>query len=1591
MPQRTTVTILFCDIVGSTALLNQIGEAANDELRRDIFAVLRGPIATLGGQEVKTQGDGMMVAFLGRASDAIACAIAWQQAIDALAQRDPSLRLAIRVGVSTGEATSEENDWFGTPVVEAARLCNAAGTSQILVSEAVRLVADEAGVEFVPAGRIELKGFPEARAAYVVPWTAEARASIVPRPPRFDTSGAAPFANRTIERERLVDAIHADVRRTVFVSGPAGIGKTRLVAEAVRDLEKVAVLAGAGGPGRYHGSAEALRWYVVAAPTDGLRRVLGSAAGVLAGFVPAITVRLPDVAPVAEEPPIEVILESFVGAFERLAAEGPVVVALDDLHLASGPELALFLELATRTEIENLTLIGLFRTDDHGHMAPALATVLDKLDRVGDVDHIELGPLAASDIATIAGSVPVDLAAVDAIAGGNPAQIVEAVRRISVDDDATRALSVAFPYKGLVTFRAEDAPLFFGRDDAIGTLLGRLAHDRFAAVVGTSGSGKSSLVRAGLLPALAAGRLPGEWPSVTCTPGPHPEAALHEALARGGEVRVVVVDQLEECITQCTDAAERVRFLDRLTALATSRDRDTRVVVTVRADLLGAVAVASPAFGALIEGGALFLGPMNDSELRAAVEGPAAVAGVRLEPGFVDVVVRDVSGEPGALPLLSHALLETWKRRRGNTLTVENYNEAGGAHRAIAHSADVLFESLDAPRQALARDFFVSLTELGEGTEDSRRRLSPADVAALGTTDEIVELVDALVAARLITVDEGSVEVAHEALIREWPRLREWLDESRDELRLQREVVRRAEEWHRLGRPESELLRGARLEQALEAPASAPLAQEYLAAGRALRQREASDTAQRVRRLRALLAAALVLLLLAAGAGVVARTQSDRANDRAAEAREQSELAEVQRISAEAIATSETNLGVALALAVEGFRLDNRYESRNALLSVLQTEPALLGRLAAPPEGYDAAAIAPNGTLGAFASAGGLDVWNLETRERQGTLPVKDVIDVSFVGNRRVAVITPERVEVWSVDGTAPVRRVNQTAASIATLGNRLAIGGYRGALMLLDPGSGRVVARATNGTGPVQVAASRNGVLVSAGSVPRPGIDPPFGTQVVRHDPRTLAAQGTPIETSVAVASSLAISPNGTAFGIGSDSATSEIRTLDDEARTFVGGSQSARSVRGDGAHIAFVDEHIAISAGTTGQTTTWTTAFVNGDPIPSFATQFGTARDLVVAPDGSSVWAAGAGAAGWSLRNVDSLGGTPSGGSKIPVALSPDGTLLLANADVQTESGPVEVPSDPSAPMVGPAVSVSRMVYVLDARTRREVGQPISGQGIGFLADGKHFVAASLAAVAGDQDPIAVVNIETGTSRTLDVPPSALLPVLSRDGTLLAARELDGTVTLVDPQTGAAKTKGLGLTGSGPADVIAFGTDNEIAIQYPTAQKVVVATGDQVQTIDIGPNAGGAMAFSPDSARLAVGGNDGNVRLYSRSTGKVDGSWLIGHTSTVTAVEYDRAGVLLASTAQDGTTRLFDVAQRRPFGRAFPSNGTAKRLFDQDGTRLLNATPSGIVSYPLDPEVWVERACDLAGANMNRLGWSLYLPGRTPVATCAQYPPPT
>jgi hypothetical protein len=371
--------------------------------------------------------------------------------------------------------------------------------------------------------------------------------------------------------------------------------------------------------------------------------------------------------------------------------------------------------------------------------------------------------------------------------------------------DASLAAAVALPeaspvcpYLGLVPYDVADADGFFGRDAAVAECLRRLTDVGVLAVVGPSGSGKSSLVRAGVAAAL---RRDGRR-VVVVTPGARPMDAL-TALPQSGPVPELVVDQCEEAVTLCRDADEQSRFFAALARHA----EQALLVVALRADRLGELS-AHPAFARMVERGLYLLKAMDESDLRAAIEGPSRQAGLLLEPGLVDLLVHEVEGEPGALPLLSHALRQTWARREGRTLTVAGYQASGGIRGAVAKSAEQVYEHAPPQQRPMLRDLLLRLVAPSPEGEPVRSRVPRRVVAADAEHEQMIEL---LVGARLVTSDEGVVELAHEALARAWPRLRSWLDEDVEGQQILRHLATAADTWQAMDRPDSELYRGVRL------------------------------------------------------------------------------------------------------------------------------------------------------------------------------------------------------------------------------------------------------------------------------------------------------------------------------------------------------------------------------------------------------------------------------------------------------------------------------------------------------------------------------------------------------------------------------------------------------------------------------------------------------------------------------------------------------------------------------------------------------------------------------------------------------------
>jgi WD40 repeat protein len=489
------------------------------------------------------------------------------------------------------------------------------------------------------------------------------------------------------------------------------------------------------------------------------------------------------------------------------------------------------------------------------------------------------------------------------------------------------------PYKGLQVFDVADAPLFFGRDALTRQLIERLHETRFLMIVGASGSGKSSLVRAGVVATLLGKRPapPGvallggisEGDTFILTPTDRPLRELATHLTRGDEsVRAVktliedlradadsldlfvgkrladdksaraliVVDQFEELFTACKDEVEQRAFIENLRRAADdAHNGQTIVVITLRADFYEKCAPFD-AFYTALPAHQVNVPAMQPDELQAAIEAPARLSGLTLEPALTDALLRDIGHEPGALPLLSHALLETWKRREGNTLTVRGYAEAGGLDGAIAATAKREYDALSPEEQAIARRMFVALTELNTDAPDTRRRVKLA--ALLGDAAQAQQAEAVLhnfVRARLVTGGAGQTyEVAHEAVIRNWPQLAGWLQEDRADKLLARQIERDAARWQERGGDASDLYRGLRLREAAgwlqaQRAEATPLQSEFIRAAQAEEARQAGQLqdlerrAAGARRLTGVLgvAAGLILLLVAGALLALQRVTSD--------------------------------------------------------------------------------------------------------------------------------------------------------------------------------------------------------------------------------------------------------------------------------------------------------------------------------------------------------------------------------------------------------------------------------------------------------------------------------------------------------------------------------------------------------------------------------------------------------------------------------------------------------------------------------------------------------------------------------------------
>ncbi|MGI9599164.1 MAG: protein kinase domain-containing protein [Acidimicrobiales bacterium] len=673
------------------------------------------------------------------------------------------------------------------------------------------------------------------------------------------------------------------------------------------------------------------------------------------------------------------------------------------------------------------------------------------------------------------------------------------------------------PYKGLRAFTEADAGDFRGRERLVDRLVGLLSRSdsvgRMVAVVGPSGIGKSSVVRAGLLPALRSGAVPrsAQWFVASMLPGSEPFEELAAALLRvashtpndlmdllagdhRGIARVVktlvpedsdaevllLIDQFEELFTLVTDDRVRRRFLDALVHAVTDARCPLRVVLTMRADFWDRP-LRYGAFAQLIEQSTVMVTALAPDELERAIVEPAAAVGSEFEPGLVSEISADVADQPGSLPLLQYALTELWEQRISGLLTRDAYRSLGGVAGALARRAEALHDDASVQEQATIRRVFGRLVNLGEGTEDTRRRVLRTELGDAATVDGVLERYGE---ARLLSFDrdpatrEPTVEVAHEALLRQWPRLRSWLEEDRDDLRVLRHLTEAASGWETGGRDDGDLYRGGRLEVA-ETLASkrgdelTSVERAFLDASIALRQHEKDVEIERFeqelrnnRRLRRLLSGVAVLLALALVAGSFAFLERGRANDEAARATTAAATAETRRLVADAGAIVTENRDIALLLASEAYRRDPSPQTLAGLQRVLTNTGNFLGTIG-DGESFIAGGYLDDGTI-VGVTANEVQYYDPTTRALISTVSLPDLVTATDPFGSPVARLYDSTVILGTESGD--VLKVNRGTIDVVPVGDvpvkavawspsldLLAVGDASGMIHLIDASSGAV------------------------------------------------------------------------------------------------------------------------------------------------------------------------------------------------------------------------------------------------------------------------------------------------------------------------------------------------------------------------------------------------------------------------------------------------------------------------------------------------------------------------------------------------------
>jgi WD40 repeat protein/DNA-binding SARP family transcriptional activator len=1092
--------------------------------------------------------------------------------------------------------------------------------------------------------------------------------------------------------------------------------------------------------------------------------------------------------------------------------------------------------------------------------------------------------------------------------------------------------TVMCPYKGLAAYRPEEAALFHGRSKLTRMLVATLVDSELLVVSGPSGAGKSSVVLAGLLPALAAGALPGSggWQQNVIVPGASPVDALAALPGRMAESpAILVVDQFEELWTTGSVPAERRAFLDTMLSLLDDGDI-ARLVVVLRADHLGRLAEHGR-FAERTAREVVLVPPLSELELREVVHAPAETAGLQVEPELADAIVGDVLGQPGGLPLLSTALVGTWERRRGNVLTLAGYLAAGGVDGALARSAEATYTSLDPEARQRVQPMLVRLAGEGERKAPVRRRVSREDLGMDGTDGQARQrAVDAFVGQRLLTADSDTVEVAHEALFTAWPRLASWLADDAAGRAIRDHLIPAAREWNQRGRPEDELYRGSRLATALDwRTTSEPdltsversflEASEALAEGelRAARERAVREAAGR-RRTRWLAVALGVALVGSIIAGIVAL-------DQRADAQREAQVAASRELAAAAIANLDVDpeLSTLLALeAVDATQSEGGTILREAEEALHRAVSSLRLELTVPQGGYGLA-VSPDGTrfvAGGDGADSTLAVWDLETGEQQlqlsghdgdaaagGFSPDGSLIATVHDSTVRLSdAVTGEQLwilrghegivnqPVFSPDGrwvaaggedsTVRIWDVAQGTEEMTLTGHELPT--YRAAF---SPDGARLATASEDGTAKIwDLATGETLVTLEGHRWGVTGVDfSPNGSRIATAsidgsvriwDP----ASGAHLRTFVAPVDlhAVAYSPDGTRIASAGTDGIARIWDTDTgrEVLTLAGHTSAVNDVAytPDGNHLLTIGQD---------GTRLWDVSVGGGRDWLRVPSAELILVGVAFSPDGATFAAPAepSGVTVWDTRTGEEIITLTGHEPKLTtVAFSPDGRMIAAGSDL-TSTPPVW------------NVETGELLFTLD-------GHLDTVRAVSFSPDGSRIVTGSWDGTARVWD---AATGEQLAVRAVWNRPSVITAAFSPDGRSIVAGDDDGNLTVWNAATLKMERRFSGHTSLVAG--LAFGPDGLFltASEDGTARVWDFETGEVRLTLRGHTARVHQVDISPDGTRIATSSDDGTVRLWDRETGD-EQLTLLGHSYLVYGVDFSPDGKLLATASPDGTVAL-------------------------------------------------------------------------------------